>query len=48
LGFNEIVGIDKLELQRLGRQAAYGRFAGAHEPDQGDVLHAAHGLNDKG
>src|ERR1017187_2958960 len=42
LGLDQFVGIDKGELQRLGGEAADGRFAGAHETDQGEVLYAAH------
>jgi hypothetical protein len=48
LGFDEFVGIDKLELQRLGSEAADGRFAGAHKTDQGDILYAAHKPKAKG
>jgi hypothetical protein len=48
LGFDELVRIDKLELQQLGGQAADGRFAGAHETDQGDVLYVAHEKKAKG
>jgi hypothetical protein len=47
LGLDQFVRINELELQQLGGQAADGRFAGAHEPDQSDVLDAAHGVKDK-
>jgi hypothetical protein len=48
LGFDEFVGVNKRELQRLGGEAADGRFAGAHESDQGEILYAAHETNAKG
>ena len=39
--FDQFIRIQESEAKVLGGQAADGRFAGAHETDQGDVLYDA-------
>ena len=40
-GFDHVVAIQESEMQGISHQAAYGRFAGAHESNQGNVVEMA-------
>ena len=34
---NQLIRVEVIEAQQVGHQPADGRFAGAHEPDEGEV-----------